>query len=306
MIPRAIHTNPFYQPAKQWQIRVLTQLQYTAPIEGAFEDIALSSASYEIEEKSAAWGVDIITETPPEEMDTPARLALISGMLNIPTPSFKIQPLESKDWVSEVERSFPPLSVGRFYVHGSHIKSHPPQGKITLHVNAGAAFGSGEHATTSGCLEALTLLAKKRTFLRPLDMGCGSGILAIAMAKLWHQPVIGSDIDPVSIHVAKENARRNQVHHFSQFSVGNGYDAPLVQQQAPFDIIVANILARPLMKMASDLKSHLALGGIVVLSGLLAPQERMVLFAHRLQGLQLLFRIRKNGWNTLVLYSTKQ
>jgi ribosomal protein L11 methyltransferase len=305
MISNAIQSNPFYQPPHQWQIRVFIKQHLTEAIEEAFEDIALSLASFEIDEDNGDWGVDILTELAPESLDIPARLALISGILGINTPQYTTQPLNPKDWVSEVERSFPPLCVGRFYVHGSHVATLPPASKIALHVNAGAAFGSGEHATTSGCLLALDMLAKKRHFLRPLDMGCGSGILAIAMAKLWHCKVIGSDIDPVSIHVAKENAKRNKVAQWMQFSAGNGYRSPFVMQNHPFDIIVANILARPLMKMAADLRKKLAPRGIVVLSGLLASQERMILAAHRMQGLKLLFRIRKNGWNTLVLYNNK-
>jgi ribosomal protein L11 methyltransferase len=212
-----------------------------------------------------------------------------------------VKELEIKDWVSEVERGFPPLNIGRFYVHGSHIKDQVPCGKIGLEINAGIAFGSGEHSTTSGCLLALGILAKKRNFLRPLDVGCGSGILALAMAKLWRVPVAGTDIDPVSVAVSIENARKNHVHGLTRFAVSDGYGAGLVRQHGPYDLITANILARPLVDMAPDLAKNLAIGGIAVLSGLLVRQERMVLSAHRAQGLRLISRINKNGWSTLIL-----
>jgi ribosomal protein L11 methyltransferase len=263
--------------------------------------MALAISSFEINEARAEWGVDVVTDIPPDNADLVVRLALASGMLGIPTPPWDVKLLEPKDWVSEVQQSFPPLHVGRFYVYGSHVTSAPPQAKIALKVNAGAAFGSGEHATTSGCLLALGQLARRRHFLRPLDMGCGSGILAIAMAKLWHVPVVGIDIDPVSAGVARENARTNQVHALAYFTAGDGYNTSTVRQRAPFDLIVANILARPLMRMAPHLAKNLAPGGIAVLSGLLGVQERMVLAAHRAQGLKLLARLPIGNWHTLIL-----
>lgn len=296
----AIAANPFYQPARQWQIRVFIPQALMPAVEEAFEDLALAM-SLEVSEDTSEYYVDIITDVPPENADIAARLALISGLLNITTPRCEIALLEAKDWVSEVERSFPPLHVGRFYVHGSHVEEPVPYGKLALEVNAGAAFGSGEHATTSGCLLALSQLAKRRRVTRALDMGCGSGILAIAMAKLWHAPVIGIDIDPVSIMVARKNAKHNRAQAYTDFAAADGYHSALVRDHAPFDLIVANILARPLIKMAPLLAAHLAPGGIAVLSGLLVTQEKMVLNAHRAQALRLVSRIKRNGWDTLIL-----
>jgi len=297
----AVHSNPFYQPARQWQIRVFVPSQSVAAIEEAFGDLALAILSFEIDEVTSRWGVDIISDVPPENMELPVRLALVSGLLGIPTPPCELKVLEPRDWLREVERSFPPLHVGRFYVYGSHVATPPPKGKIALKVNAGAAFGSGEHATTSGCLLALGMLAKYRCFRRPLDMGCGSGILALAMAKLWHVPILGVDVDPVSVSVSRENARLNEIHSLVHFDTGDGYRAKQVRESGPFDLIVANILARPLMRMAPSLSRHLSSGGIAVLSGLLDYQERMVLSAHRARGLYLLKRITQGNWNTLVI-----
>ena len=297
----SIQNNPFYQPARQWQIRVFARKAEVPAIEEAFTDLMLSSSSFEMNEDGDDWAVDVITDIPPEQADLSSRLALISGLLDIETPRCDVKLLEPKDWVSEVQQGFPPLHVGRFYVYGSHIATPPPHGKIALKVNAGAAFGSGEHATTSGCLKALGMLARHRSFRRPLDMGCGSGILAIAAAKLWHNPVLGIDIDPVSVIVARENARINQVERLTAFYACDGYQSRQVIHQAPFDLIVANILARPLVRMAPLLASNLSRNGMVILSGLLASQERLVLSAHRAQGLKLAFRIPIGGWNTLVL-----
>jgi len=299
-MPLPAQSNPFFQAPRQWQISILVPGHEVGAIEEAFGDLALAVSSFEIDEAAAEWRVDIVTATPPEHIDLAARLALASGLLQAPTPPCEVKALEVRDWVSEVQQRFPPLHVGRFYIYGSHVASPPPPGKIALKISAGAAFGSGEHATTSGCLLALGHLSRRR-FLRTLDMGCGSGILAIAMAKAWRRPVTGIDIDPVSIAVARENAFLNRVHHAMQFEAGNGYHTPLVRRKAPFDLIVANILARPLVRMAPSLAKHLAPSGVAVLSGLLGEQARMVLSAHRMQGLRLHRRIIIDRWHTLML-----
>lgn len=292
-------SNPFRQGARHWQIRMVVQREWVMAIEEAFEDWALAISDFEMDEVGAMWGVDILMDSPKEKAEIESRLALVTGLIGIQTPSFTLQMVERKDWIAEVERNFPPFSVGRFYVHGNPALT--PAASIGLWVSAGAAFGSGEHATTRGCLMALVRLARHRKFYRPLDMGCGSGILAIAAAKLWHVKVVGVDIDPVSIGVAKENATRNQVRKFMQFVTADGYRAAIVRTKAPFDLIMANILARPLAKMAKELAHNLAPGGLAVLSGLLTSQERFVLAAHHAQGLHLIFRIRCDGWSTLVI-----
>ena len=293
--------NPFYQPEQQWQIRIFIDRNTVPVVEEAFGDMASAISSFEIVEDKQEWYVDVIVDSIPQQIDIATRLSLISGMLNIKTPNYTINLIERKDWISEIERGFPPLNIGKFYVHGSHIKSAPPYEKIELKINAGAAFGSGEHSTTSGCLLALSRLSKHRKFLKILDMGCGSGILALAAAKLWHRPVTGIDIDPVSVVTSKDNARKNHISALVKLSAGDGYNTNLVRKNAKYDLIIANILARPLMKMAPYLKKNLTHNGIAVLSGLLTRQEQSVLSAHRLQGLRLVYSIRQNGWSTLIL-----
>lgn len=292
--------NPFYQPARQWQIRIIADRSMAPAIDDAFTDMALAVSSFEVIEDQPEWCIDVVTDHAPDDAEIESRLALVSGMTGTATPPYEVRELEAKDWVSEVERGFPPLDIGKFYVHGTHIKTPAPHGKIELKVNAGAAFGSGEHATTSGCLLALGRLAKKHHFSNPLDMGCGSGILAMAAAKLWHVPVTAIDIDPVSVAVTHDNARQNQIHALIRTEAGDGYNSTLCRKYAPYDLIVANILARPLMKMAPALAHHLTQDGIAVLSGLLTSQERMVISAQRMQGLKLAGRILKNGWSTLI------
>jgi ribosomal protein L11 methyltransferase len=200
-----------------------------------------------------------------------------------------------------VAQDFPPLTIGRFYVYGGHVSAAPPIGAWPVRVEAGMAFGSGEHATTSGCLRAMTRLARRRRFSRVLDMGCGSGILAIGAARAWRRAhILAVDIDPVSARIAADNVRINRALHV-RARASDGYAPAFIRHGGNYDLILSNILARPLVKFAPQLARHLAPGGIAVLSGLLTSQERMVLAAHRAQGLRLRQRLVQQGWSTLVL-----
>jgi ribosomal protein L11 methyltransferase len=163
------------------------------------------------------------------------------------------------------------------------------------------AFGTGEHGSTRGCLLALDRLARQHRFRRVLDMGCGSGILGIAAHKVSGARVLGVDLDAISVFQARQNARRNKVANRVRFAFGDGYVTRAVRTSPPFDLVFANILARPLVRMAPRMRAHLAPGARVVLSGLLARQERMVLGAHRMQGLRLVRRHTVGEWRTLVL-----
>jgi ribosomal protein L11 methyltransferase len=209
--------------------------------------------------------------------------------------------LQQRDWVSEVQKSFPPIRSGRFFVYGSHYTDDIPAEATPILIDAGMAFGSGEHETTSTCLQALDELGQSRDFNRLLDMGCGSGILAIAMAKIWDHKVIAADIDPVAVSVTEENAKRNQEDDKLICCISDGYENAVIGKRAPYDLIVANILARPLVELAPELAKHLAEDGVAVLSGLLDRQEAEVLEAHAAQGLFLTKRYPQNGWHTLVL-----
>ena len=211
-----------------------------------------------------------------------------------------IEHLPERDWVSENLAGFPPIVVAGFCIHGSHAR--PTDKSLTpIRIDAGPAFGSGEHATTEGCLVAIDRLAADgRRVTRALDMGCGSGILAIAIAKRWPGArVLGVDIDAPSVRFAQEAVAANGVAAHVSIVEGDGYRAPDVARCGPFDLIVANILSRPLIEMAPDLARHAASGGTAILSGLLVDQAAQVIAAHEKQGLALVRRADLRGWATL-------
>lgn len=210
--------------------------------------------------------------------------------------------LPETDWLRHVHDNFPPVEAGRFFIYGSHYSGEKPEHLVPLCIDAATAFGSGEHETTKGCLIAFDRLAENHTFENALDMGCGSGILAIGMLKIW--PGIRAaavDIDPESIVVTERHAQMNGVADLLQMQAGDGYAAPLAQQQAPYDLIAANILAGPLIDMAPQLDAALKPGGFCVLSGLLARQENDVVAAHSACGLRLVDKIELGDWRALIL-----
>jgi ribosomal protein L11 methyltransferase len=206
--------------------------------------------------------------------------------------------------VAESQAKLPALKVGRFFVHGSHHRGALPRGKLALEIDAGIAFGTGRHQTTRGCLELIEGLAD-RPPARPLDLGCGTGILALAMARLWGVAVIAADNDPDAVAVTRENAERNGLQGSIRPLRSEGYVAAALRRAGPFDLVVANILARPLIEMAPDLVRHLMPGGRAILSGLLIEQEREVLAAHRALGLRCEARRHHGDWSALLLRRPK-
>lgn len=252
-------------------------------------------------DEQTRWLLEGFARQPPERAALETALALAMACRGEAMPEILIEQIPDEDWVLNNFRDFPPIDAGRFFVHGSHVTAAKPSGRIALEIDAGAAFGSGEHATTRGCLLAIDGLLRRRRVRRPLDLGCGSGILGMALAKSGGRRVIAADIDPVAVRVARRNARQNRVAARMRILVSRGYRHPDLFRHAPYDLIVANILARPLVAMAKDLARHLAPDGVAILAGLLVRQERQVLAAHRLQGLSLMARLRLQGWSILVL-----
>jgi ribosomal protein L11 methyltransferase len=246
-----------------------------------------------------------------------AGIAVLAQAFAIPEPPFEIAALPARDWVLEILSSFRPIQVGRFFIHGSHFQERLPAGVWPLTIDAATAFGSGEHASTRGCLLALDRLSRQRSRSRAasfppakhraqrraerLDMGCGSGILAMAMARIWRQPVAAVDIETEAVRVTRFNARLNRLAALIQAQAGDGYRSSLARGSRRWRLVTANILARPLARMAPALARSLAPGGIAILAGLLARQERLVLAAHRGQKLFLRRRYDLDGWRTLVL-----
>lgn len=291
--------NPFAQSPQYWKVAFDVPAAAAGTAEAAFGDMALSVSAFETDEKGHIWTIEVLCEASPDMAEVKRRLLIAAELHGVPLPEAQLREVKQEDWLAKVARDFPPLAIGRFYVHGAHVKEPPPPGSLPILVDAGAAFGSGEHGTTAGCLEALDGLARKHAFRNVLDMGCGSGILAIAAARLWNAEVTAADIDPVAVRVAEENIRRNHVQVTAL--VSDGYASERIRRAAPFDLIVSNILARPLMAFAPDLKAHLAPGGRAVLSGLLVSQEAGVLKAHAMQGLKLERRFVHGEWCTLLL-----
>lgn len=277
-------------------------------VDDAVGAAAASDAFAELEAVSAfeekpggSWCVEGLSTAAPDRGAIAARLALAwLGLAGIP-PEPHWERLPPTDWLRINQASFPALAQGRYFIHGSHHHEPIPAGRIGLLIDAATAFGTGEHATTRGCLMALDLLARRGRPARILDMGTGTGVLAIAAAKTWHRRVIARDIDPEAVRVARHNAARNGVAGLVRVRRSAGYGERGVADAAPYDLVLANILARPLSMMACDLGRVLAPQGVAVLSGLLPWQEKMVLAAHRLQGLKLRQRFVVDGWSTLLL-----
>jgi ribosomal protein L11 methyltransferase len=251
-------------------------------------------------EDEGSWQVEGYAPEPPDRAALAVSLALAAAACGAAPPLPRVEPLAQEDWAKANLEDFPAMTIGRFFVRGSHDPSAVPGGLIGLCIDAATAFGSGRHASTAGCLEALGLLALRPVF-RALDMGCGSGILALAMARLWRVPVMAADIDPEAVVVTRRNARRNGAGGLVRALCADSYAAPDIAARAPYDLIACNILARPLCRMARDLARSLAPGGAAILSGFLEADANAVLAAHRLQGLRLMRRITIDGWQTLIV-----
>jgi ribosomal protein L11 methyltransferase len=209
--------------------------------------------------------------------------------------------VEAKDWVKATLEELVPVRAGRFIVHGHHDRSRVPPNKLGIEIEAALAFGTGHHGTTRGCLLLLDSVLKAYRPRRVLDLGTGTGVLAIAAAKALQINVLASDIDPLSVKVAHDNARLNGTGDLVETIRATGFSAPQFAHRGPFDLVLANILANPLRQMATPMAKHLAPSALIVLSGLLPHQARSVIAAYRARGLVLVRQIRIEGWSSLLL-----
>lgn len=253
------------------------------------------------EEGDAVWRIEGVAGDPPDRPAFHARTAAVAAALGLAPPRLEFSALPARNWLAESFASFPPLTAGRYDVRGAHVAEPAPPGRVALRLDAGAAFGSGEHASTFGCLLALDALARRRRFANVLDLGCGSGILALAAARTWPARVLASDIDPEAAAVARANARRNGLAGRVAVVVGDGYSHPAIRDRRPYDLILANILARPLVRRAGALARHLASGGVAVLGGFLDADAAWVAATHRVHGLRVMRKAVRDGWATLVI-----
>ncbi len=280
------------------QVRVIVDRDLTDSIEEILVELAPPDempgvSSFEIP-NDPRWQVDAYFMSEPPEGAIEAALA---------GHEFAIYPAPEIDWVEQSLTHHQKVEAGRFHIYGSHHEK-PHGGGFNIKVDAGMAFGTGQHETTLGCLLAIDEITKDKSVKKALDLGCGTGILALALAKSLaptaSQKIMASDIDPVAIDVARENAIVNHLAGRLRFRVATGLHDTILKQQGPYDLIAANILARPLCAMATDILRALNKGGIVVLSGLLTKQEQLVRQTYGNRGLAFRRRYVIGEWSTLV------
>ncbi len=238
---------------------------------------------------------------------------------NIILPPYKTEFLESRNWLKENIIKFAPVNVEEFTIYGIHEQNIPNDNRLNLRIYAATAFGS-EHQTTKSCLHAISDYNKKRTLsvrehsstglcsqdsskINILDMGTGSGILSLACAKLWREKckVTAVDIDEEAVNVTKNNMEENHLEQYITAAVSDGYKSELVKKNAPYDLIIANILARPLIDMAQDLYNNLKAGGFCILSGFVDEQEEWVIGEHEKYGLKVIKIYQMDNWRAVLM-----
>jgi len=259
-------------------------------------DILLEGATYSILEEDEDRDIWRIDAFPTSEEEVEALTVRLAGH---PGVTFKIEPLADADWLAMSLSGLPPVRAGRFFVYGAHDQGRVPPNAVNLKIDAGAAFGTGHHGTTVGCLVAYDELLKRERFEKVLDVGCGTGVLAIAAARTGAALAVGTDIDAPSVRIANENAKLNQAN--ARFVHASGLNDMKVRAGAPYDLVFANILAPPLVALSQDIKMSLRIGGVAILSGLLRTQERRVSAAYLSRGFRLERRIHRDAWSALVL-----
>jgi len=259
-------------------------------------DPATEGLTYSIleeDEDRNVWRIDAFPTSEAEQAALAATLARFRA-LRVVTDK-----LADADWLAMALSGLPPVRAGRFFVYGAHDRGLAPPSAVNLRIEAGAAFGTGHHGTTVGCLAAFDRLLKRRRFGKVLDVGCGTGVLAIAAARTGSRVALGTDIDAPSVRIANENAALNRAR--ARFVHASGLDDARLRAPAPYDLVFANILAPPLVALAQDIKRALKPGGIAILSGLLRTQERRITAAYLSHGFALSRHLRRDAWSTLVL-----
>ena len=257
----------------------------------------VSVSAFEVDE--GQWDVEIHAAEPFDQKELGRLIAEIAGESTAKALTFGT--VETRDWVASSLAGLAPVKAGRFLIHGSHDRAHAKHAHVPIEIEAALAFGTGHHGTTRGCLVALDRLLRAHRFHNILDVGTGTGVLAIAAAKELHAHVVASDIDKMSVIVARENARLNRAAATIDFVHATGVAAHRLRSQAPYDLIFANIILNPLKLLAAPLAKLAAPRGHVVLSGLLPSHANAALTAYRMQGLSLERRMTLDGWTTLVL-----
>ena len=245
------------------------------------------------------WGITVHFAEPPDQSSIRELVGIAAG--DEVAQHIAFDTVEAKDWVKAPLQELVPVRAGRFVVHGAHDRARVPPNKLGIEIEAALAFGTGHHGTTRGCLLLLDQVLKACRPRRVLDLGTGTGVLAIAAAKALRIALLASDIDPLSVKVARDNAGLNGVGNLVEIVRATGLAAPQFARPGPFDLVLANILANPLRQMATPLAGHLTSSALVILSGLLPHQAQSVIAAYRARGLVMERHIQIEGWSSLLL-----
>ena len=247
--------------------------------------------------ESRGWRVEAYFEDAPDLAGLASALGLGGSDVSISS-----EPVPDENWVTLSQAALPPVIAGRFVIHGSHDRGRVGWRATAIEIDAGEAFGTAHHATTLGCLLALDTLAHRSAPRRVLDLGCGSGVLAIAASRVLPRArVLASDIDPTAVEVARSNIRLNRAQGRVRALCAVGLHHTELRREAPFDLVLANILAGPLIHLAPSVAQAIAPGGIAVLSGILSEQAMEVQAAWRAAGFSMQGKLLLNGWATLVM-----
>jgi ribosomal protein L11 methyltransferase len=263
----------------------------------SFEEGQAAIAAYE--RSDGRWDINLHFAEAPDKPSIREMVGLAAG--DDIAQHITFDTVEAKDWVAASLENLVPVHAGRFIVHGHHDRARVPPNKLGIEIEAALAFGTGHHGTTRGCLLLLDFVLRSRFPRRVLDLGSGTGVLAIAAAKALRRPVLASDIDPVSVKVARDNARLNGVGNLVEAIRASGFSARQFSARGPFDLVLANILANPLRQMAAPMAGHLAPSALVILSGLLPHQAQGVVASYRARGLVLRRHLQIAGWSSLLM-----
>ncbi|MEM6490599.1 MAG: 50S ribosomal protein L11 methyltransferase [Pseudomonadota bacterium] len=282
-----------------YRITLFTPEKATPAFQAALETVSQAQAAFEM--SPGVWRIDAYADQPIDRAALTSALAVAGAASGVAPPQPWIAPVADVDWVDATAASFPAIPIGRFVIHGGHLRQPPRWAGIPLRIDAGVAFGTGEHATTQLCLEAIERRAKRGALGRVLDMGAGTGVLAFGALRLGAVSALGVDLDARAAATAREAARINGLAGRARFIEADGFANRPVRAGGPYDLLLANILSRPLRAMATPAAAALRGGGVAILSGLLESQERIVANRWRAAGFRLVERATRSGWLALTL-----
>ncbi|WP_336294292.1 50S ribosomal protein L11 methyltransferase [Bartonella sp. CB169] len=266
-------------------------------METAFDEEGYPLALVEIDEKNAVYEISLYVDKENQE-NAAERFAYI---FSIAPDKINCEILPNIDWVKQSLEGLTPVHAGPFFLHGSHNRNDIPPNVLPIEIEANQAFGTGHHGTTAGCLEMISKVMQNENSQNVLDLGTGTGVLAIGIAMLKPVSILASDIDPIAIQVAQHNIALNGVKEYITAVTATGFSHDQIASRAPFDLIIANILANPLIELAQEMVQALSKGGSLILSGILEEQHTHVVETYIKQGLKHIETYHRQGWVTIHL-----